>query len=823
MIINNKKSNLPFKKNLSVALISSCLLFACGGGSDSSSGSSTSLSGTASKGLILGGAVTAYLINTDGTKGAEVGTATTDTTDGSYELTLSSDYDGEALIIEITAVDGSQMKCDLTVCQAALPGQDAITFGQLYPLPNNFELSAVSSGTESDTISINITPLTNIAAGLALDKVAGGAEPSAAADASNYQIADALGLGGDVTELPIVDLTDADAINGADSDALEANLKSAAVVEAALNDSTAGTSLEDALDSFVTQFVDSNGVAETEGTGVNTASVSLEEIAAASQDLATTLVTELEGVNAEDENIAAVETALMTEETDAAAGSTEPTQGDIPDDVGSEGLIATKAFVSQVSTFNLATQLDGANTFEDEISLASDLASSDLDVSSEALALAAKAIAEAVEDVLDSETPQATYQSIDGITVTISISGNTVTYTVDQSLDVENSVGDPTSTTIDLVATMEFSDTIEEVETETPGEEEGLGTFTTTVDGTASLDLALTGSVSTAKVSITINDGSNLIATLTVDEEEVEENSYTEDETTDTYTETESADEQISVTGVDIGLSVTIAQVSNEEVTDPISFTGAFNIAATLLSIDLIETYVEEEVDEYSEEGEYLGYTDTNTDTGTEVINIEGLTASLSGMFSNSTDSIEASVAIAASGIEETCEWDSEWSHSYSSSNGEHDYSHSDSDDCSLTGETASSYGSASISVRMALDIDGIEDDVELEALIQRTGLESGIASIDLSYGGNQLNFDFDTDDIIEDGETTITTTITATLMNHNGVTLTATDVETDYETGSENEDTFETTGVITHGGEEFATVSDEGIVTFSDGTFVTL
>ena len=122
----------------------------------------------------------------------------------------------------------------------------------------------------------------------------------------------------------------------------------------------------------------------------------------------------------------------------------------------------------------------------------------------------------------------------------------------------------------------------------------------------------------------------------------------------------------------------------------------------------------------------------------------------------------------------------------------------------------------------LSLDIEGIDDNVELDALIQRTGLESGIASIDLSYGGNLLDFDFDTDNIVEEGDTTITTTITATLTNHNGVVLTVTDVETDYETGSDSSDTFVTTGSISHAGEEFATVTDEGLVTFSDGTFVT-
>lgn len=165
--------------------------------------------------------------------------------------------------------------------------------------------------------------------------------------------------------------------------------------------------------------------------------------------------------------MAAVETALISEEAEASTGSTEPTQGDVPDDLGSEGLLATKAFVSQVSTFSLATQLDSANAFDEEISLAADLASSDLDVSSEALALATAAIAEAVGAVLDSEVPPTTYQSMNGVTVAISISGDMVTYTVDQILYVPDDAGVATTTTINLVAAMVLSNTIKDMENET--------------------------------------------------------------------------------------------------------------------------------------------------------------------------------------------------------------------------------------------------------------------------------------------------------------------------------------------------------------------
>jgi len=207
----------------------------------------------------------------------------------------------------------------------------------------------------------------------------------------------------------------------------------------------------------------------------------------------------------------------------------------------------------------------------------------------------------------------------------------------------------------------------------------------------------------------------------------------------------------------------------------------------------------------------------TGTDIGTFKVNIDDLVTSLSGEFTNSNNSLEASVAIVASGIKYACIWDEEWSGSSTVS-----HIRNGSDDCSLD-ETAQTYASASINVRMTLDVEGIANDVNLEASIERTGLEDGIASIDLTYGGNQLDFAFNSVDGLEqiEDDATETDTITATLSNHNGVTLTATYINIYDKDIGDDEDTI--TGVITHEGEEFATVSDEGLVTFSDGTFVSL
>ncbi|MCM0083261.1 hypothetical protein L4X63_16875 [Geomonas sp. Red32] len=78
-----------------------CLLLAlagCGGGGSGSGGGTTStVSGTASKGLIRNGTVTIYALNPDGTQGGQLATADTDS-NGHYSATLTN-YSGPILAV----------------------------------------------------------------------------------------------------------------------------------------------------------------------------------------------------------------------------------------------------------------------------------------------------------------------------------------------------------------------------------------------------------------------------------------------------------------------------------------------------------------------------------------------------------------------------------------------------------------------------------------------------------------------------------------------------------------------------------------------------
>ena len=157
---------MEFKK-LALAIAISTALTACGGGGGSSSSStptSYSVSGTAAKGIIQHGIVTAeeYV----GSDWKTVGNTTTDA-NGKYALTLSG-YAGGPLRIKITADSSTTMKCDdVSGCG------DSATFGQPIALSNDFSMAAIlPSVTSTSFTDVPVTPYTNMAAHLAESSLA---------------------------------------------------------------------------------------------------------------------------------------------------------------------------------------------------------------------------------------------------------------------------------------------------------------------------------------------------------------------------------------------------------------------------------------------------------------------------------------------------------------------------------------------------------------------------------------------------------------------------------------------------------------------------
>ncbi len=164
-----------FKLIISVIAISA--LGACGGSSSSDDSpveaSKPVVGGTAAKGIIIGGIVTANEFGSDGIVLPDsVGSAVTGQ-DGSYQITLDETYAGGPIELIInSATDGSTtMVCDAlggcgTRSDDVVDSQNANTvdFGEQYK-PTSLEMRAmVPDAEDGETIKMQITPFTHMAA-----------------------------------------------------------------------------------------------------------------------------------------------------------------------------------------------------------------------------------------------------------------------------------------------------------------------------------------------------------------------------------------------------------------------------------------------------------------------------------------------------------------------------------------------------------------------------------------------------------------------------------------------------------------------------------
>jgi hypothetical protein len=759
------RPNPKFRK-LILPLAITASLVACGSDNKSSPSTATptSVAGSSSKGIVIGGIVNAYPLTDTGTvdRTNKLAEPTTTADDGSYSLTLNSNYvSGTPVYVEITAVNGTLMRCDLAKC-----GEK--NFGEDYTLVSDFAMSATLDKAAGSSVAVNITPITDIASKLTLQKIVSGASPSAAAAASNAQVANRFGISGtELINLPIVDITSASSVNAASKDALEYNLKSAGAVAAMLKGDPGITLVEQAMKNFVTQFTDSGGIADREDNG--STAVTLEELLAE----ALALLKEVKknpGVDQENSAVGQSEDQMGTEESRAAeSDNTTASQGEVADDFGDDGLVATKAFVEQVRNLaNAGVISDDQDAFADELDLASQAVSGDSDIVAEGLGMGLHAIvlaAEAYEDAADESKPTTHTDPDLGITVAISKSGETLSFSIDESITLME-----TSIAIDLNAST--TSTITESDTEADNTPEaGDTTYTETGDATATLSVS--GSAASAAVSLSISEGS-FAGSL----------NYNSEWTQDATGSSETWDDEATITGINAKLSVVLAQLTGD---NKASFEGNMNLKIGKLRV--------------TEDGEYSsgfdGQNYSDSEDYTQVVTIDGLEFSLSGKFSDTEgNSLSASLSASLDNAQETCtQTETEDNNSLTSPS----YSYSYNCD---TNETASNFATVSLSIIFDLNIAGVDDEVNIKFNASRISLDDGKATIDLTYDGNQLNFAYPGGG-------------SATLSNHNGVTMTLT------ETFTEGESSI--SGDIKEGGTSYAKVSDDSgaiVIRYNDGSF---
>lgn len=388
------------------------ILTACGGGGGGDSTISSSISGTASKGIIINGIVKAYKIENGLISTTEIAEGTTDAT-GAYSLTITG-YDGP-VHIEVSAGASSTMKCD------AASGCGSYAFGDEMPMPATLKMAAVIPSVSAGSVSGHITPLTNMAATFAQSNYL---------DASN--IATAIAKVEEIFDIPNlmstkpIDITDSTAVAAAetsgDGGSLKVGFISAAIAELAETDG--GGDIESTINTLADNFAANNGefvnntTSDDSGDEADASTITLGEITT----LTLAAVTKYESDSGDDLTDTLVETtvqAVQTAATTAEPDSTTVTIVPVSDTALADAIAAGKDTVTTLRTW--ATQLtkldDASLLFDTEITMAETASTLAMDTVGTGLRHGSYAAAEAY------------WASTQATGLNAAVAGKTITYT----------------------------------------------------------------------------------------------------------------------------------------------------------------------------------------------------------------------------------------------------------------------------------------------------------------------------------------------------------------------------------------------------------
>ncbi|MEA1988566.1 MAG: hypothetical protein U9N57_05070 [Pseudomonadota bacterium] len=254
-----------FKRTaLSAAIVATLGLTACGGGGGSSSTdggttsfSSATTSGTAAKGILNKGVVTAIELGSDQTELRTLATTVTDEK-GTYALTIPASYTNGPIKVSITSDADTEMKCDISSgCGTRADditdanSNTIVDFGEWYkPGVDNIQMSAlVASAASGASLAVNVTPFTTMAAKRALS------EPTLDADAvanANSEVSALLGV--NVLTTKPVDITNLE--SDATSNEIAYAALAAAIAESASKDTDGVPDINAAIEALAAGFED---------------------------------------------------------------------------------------------------------------------------------------------------------------------------------------------------------------------------------------------------------------------------------------------------------------------------------------------------------------------------------------------------------------------------------------------------------------------------------------------------------------------------------------------------------------------------------------
>lgn len=341
-------------------------LTGCGGGSDNDDEKITStLSGTANKGIIIDGVVNAYKIKNGLIESTPIATGTTDDK-GKYSLNIS-DYSGPLQVV-VSAGANSKMKCDaINGCDTDDNGTLDANFGDTISMPSTLKMEAIIPKLTGGTVNGSVNPLTHMAAAYAKSYGMGELGIQVAIDRIEalFDIDDLLGT-------DPLDITDSSAVSSAttsDVNALKIAYLSAAIAKIAGEEFNGDVAA--ALNLLATNYAVNKGeliynLISQDNPDNDANEITLLEISTAS------LETMASAKVADNANLdAAIEGELTTQKSsaDSAAEGTKTTTTIV---VTSSDLDAAKAIVETVRTWSTQlTELDEkGQLFGDELDTA---------------------------------------------------------------------------------------------------------------------------------------------------------------------------------------------------------------------------------------------------------------------------------------------------------------------------------------------------------------------------------------------------------------------------------------------------------------------
>lgn len=489
------------------------------------------VSGIAVKGVVGLANITAHTLDSVGRfSPTPISSAVTDAL-GKYTIKIPETYIGKPLSFRITPAPTTQITCDLDIgCGTG------ITFGQKYSLPSNSGLVLETIVPALDkTKSVNISTFTTLAAEQVRKALASNNDLSALSAAikkANGEIANMFSLVGELSELELIDITDAnavkDAVNGGKSSVLRLAALNAAIISASQS-ANPGFTLEQALAKLITDI-----------TGKGIASNSSDSTVADLTKILTAvsnILDQVKKLNASGVDLTELITSVAN---DLGRVRNEPVDVYNPGTTLPDGTLKTKAYefadvVSQLingGDIVLTTDVGNSkikaasNKLRSQWDAAQMLSGPDVEALGRSLSMAAEAIAEAA-DAYHYDATLKTYTA-GAVKVDIKTADPAVTYTVDQAIS---------GNTVKLMATSQHTDTkVGAVETATG-------------------KLQLSGSAANTMVKISLADSSSLeVAKLT--------------------RETKNEVETTILEGLKLTLASEVAQIEGGNITDPVSATG---------------------------------------------------------------------------------------------------------------------------------------------------------------------------------------------------------------------------------------------------------